>query len=97
MLYEGVLKFRRMMENVNTSDAIKKTEANAGDSSHTDKIHFDDKSESKQVNISPNEKEAQMDHILRDTNCLKDRKINKNTQNNLNVISVIRDTPGIVD
>ena len=36
-----------------------------------------DKIESKKVDISPNEKDAQIEHILTDANCLKKRKNNK--------------------
>jgi hypothetical protein len=65
-----------MMENDNTSNYIK----NALEGSRADIKQFDenDKSESKKVNICPNEKEAKVDHILTDTNCLKERKNNKN-------------------
>jgi hypothetical protein len=35
------------------------------------------KSEIKKVNISPNEREEQVEHILTDTNCLKERKHKK--------------------
>ena len=62
------------MENEDASDCIKNSDANAGDISNADT----DKSEGKQVNISPIQKEAHMEPILTDTNCLKERKNNKN-------------------
>ena len=66
------------MENDKTSDSIKKSQANASNRSHADIIQAIGKSERKQENISPNEKEEQVEHILTDTHCLKERKNNKN-------------------
>ena len=63
-----------MLENGKTSDYTKQSEANDLDSSHSDIKQAVDKS--KKVNISQKEKEAKVEHILRDANCLKERKNN---------------------
>ena len=72
------LKLRRMPENDNTSDSIQKSETNTLDRAPSDIKQSVIKSESKKVNISRNETEEQMEHISTDTNCLKERKNNKN-------------------
>ena len=67
-----------MPENDNTSDSIQKSETNTLDRAPSDIKQSVIKSESKKVNISQNETEEQMEPILTDTNCLKERKNNKN-------------------
>ena len=63
------------MENDDTSDI--ESETNAGDSSNANMKQSlnSDKHESRQINISL--KKEQVEHILSDTNCLKERKNNK--------------------